>query len=564
MRVDSIAVQNFLGVPEFRHTLKHPLLLIAGKNGAGKSSLQDAIRYALTGELARSVKLQKDRANLITDGAASGFAEVTVDGYQVRRNIGSGATTKDEFAPNRYLPLCLDPARFASLPEAERRSVLFELSGVKVNRESVAEQLADYDGVTPEMVERVLPLLRGGFGDAEKHAKEQASQARGAWKAITGEAYGSVKAESWRAASPDASVDPAELEDAQEKVARSEARLRSLAEAKGRAEQAMSPERRAALEESAAGLPDLYDAQTSREERVRAARRAVQAATEEAALAAMTPAGMGCPGCGVLLVVQDGELRELEDAAQPEQPNPAVLQSATAELREAEAAFASIRERVRAAEGAQVALENMPPELDPEDAKAAERLDEESRAFALHKAALRAIESKLSDLDAAAGKTERAAAAHAEVKGWSAVATAMSPDGIPAVLLARALDPINAALANQAAAAGWKIPAIERDLSLSYGGRQLGLCSESEQWRANLLFTLVVAIASDVRLLAVDRFDVLDPVARGDAIDYLESLTFDQVLDTAIVSGTFKAPLTLDGVDTVWLDRGEAQQAQAA
>ena len=40
-------------------------------------------------------------------------------------------------------------------------------------------------------LEKVKPLLRGGFPAAEAQAKEYAAESRGAWKAITGESYGS-------------------------------------------------------------------------------------------------------------------------------------------------------------------------------------------------------------------------------------------------------------------------------------------------------------------------------------------------------------------------------------
>ena len=58
-----------------------------------------------------------------------------------------------------------------------------------------------------------------------------------------------------------------------------------------------------------------------------------------------------------------------------------------------------------------------------------------------------------------------------DVQSWTAAEDALSPDGIPSILLSRALDPINTALDEVAKLAGWQTPIINRDLTLSYGGR---------------------------------------------------------------------------------------------
>ena len=70
MKITHITAQNYLGARAVELPVTTPIVLLAGKNGAGKSSLQEAIRHALGGEAAR-VALKKDFKALMSDGASS-------------------------------------------------------------------------------------------------------------------------------------------------------------------------------------------------------------------------------------------------------------------------------------------------------------------------------------------------------------------------------------------------------------------------------------------------------------------------------------------------------------
>jgi hypothetical protein len=197
-------------------------------------------------------------------------------------------------------------------------------------------------------------------------------------------------------------------------------------------------------------------------------------------------------------------------------------------------------------------------------------LVDEQAHLTLYRNTLASLENARHLAEAAHGKTELARAEHERVTAWVAAEAELGPDGIPATLLSRAIDPINDALAEQARLAGFRPARVERDLSLTYAGRAYGLCSESERWRADALFAVVIAILSDVRIVTLDRFDVLDPASRAEALDWLQWLVNgdgDQVplLDAAIVTATLKAKPDLgDGVDVVWLQsKGDTLQAAA-
>lgn len=548
MRISALTIQNFLGVPDFRLTLNDHMLFVAGPNGSGKSSLQDAIRFALTDELARGLTKVGDRPQLITDGAAAGFVQLVVDGYEIRRNIGSGKLSGDAPAFPPALPLCLDAPRFASLPEDVRRKWLFALAGVQIKREEIAEQL-DVLGIAEPIIERVLPLLRDGFPAAATYAKTKAAEARGAWKAITNEVYGSIKAASWKADMPQSIPTDDELLDARTLVAACEQKVLALTEAKGRVAGALTGDKRSDLQRVADSREARADVATQAELVYQGAVDSVNELSRQ--IAGHSGTEVECPECHTALVVEGTTLR-LPTHAKPSAKLKAELTGAKQAVTLAARAWDEAKVALRESEAAALTLANMVAPSHA-DLAAPAQLEEERNRLGVYRRALVELEDARARADAAETKTQRAAGAHTEVVEWCKAEEQLGPDGIPAVLLSRALDPINTALATQAEAAGFAPARIERDLSLTYTGRPLRLCSESEQWRAHALFAVVVAVLSGCRLVALDRFDVLEPAVRGEVIDWLLGLTPD-ALDTVIVSGTLKsAPDLGDGITVAWL-----------
>ncbi|MFG5409896.1 AAA family ATPase [Piscinibacter sakaiensis] len=206
MRLQSIHIENFLGVRlvDLQHLM--PVTVIAGPNGAGKSSLRDGIALALTGDLGR-VTLKKEAGALVRDGADAAVCEVRcTDGDTWAATItAAGKLTspigKKGADADPVMPLVLDAQRFARLDATERRAFLFDLTGLKTDGKAVAGRLLAR-GCEQAKVERVQPLLRAGFDAAHKQARTNATEAKGAWRALTGETYGAQKAQTWQAGVP--------------------------------------------------------------------------------------------------------------------------------------------------------------------------------------------------------------------------------------------------------------------------------------------------------------------------------------------------------------------------
>ena len=163
-------------------------------------------------------------------------------------------------------------------------------------------------------------------------------------------------------------------------------------------------------------------------------------------------------------------------------------------------------------------------------------------------------------------RTGDAAVHAADVAAWSAIGDALAPDGIPAELLAAALGPINARLAQSAADAQWTRVDITADMLICTGlhQRPYALLSESERWRCDAMIAEAIAHLSGTKLLLLDRFDVLDVPGRSDLIAWMDVLTDNGEIDTAVIFGTLKVlPVSLPATfGAHWMSAGVVEQLQ--
>lgn len=578
MRITKIDVTNFQGLHRAQLDLAEPLLLVAGPNGAGKSSLLDAISHALTG-LPRRVAQKKDCSQLVTEGQKKGEAHVTyIDAAGEEQTawamLPSGKATPLADAP--FLPFVLDASRFAAQKPDDRRRLLFDLTGATASPNEVAKRLAT-KGIDPARIEKVKPLLRSGFPAAVGQAKDYASEARGSWKATTGENYGSDKAIGWQPPEPAAAVSEQDIESARAELATAEQDLAEAQQTLGAHKQAANAaaqrqQRIEQLKELAAQTPrraaKLKEDEARRDEwdqKLTDARRAADGVPQHEPLT--------CPHCKGLVDLQAGALvaHTAEQDADPDAAKRVTEYSGY--LESALRAVANSQRDVKASEDAAAqitALEAEATEVPSAEAIAnGESTLNDLRQLRDHAQAK--VESLQDAFDAAAQRAsviEKAAGYHADVVAWGAVAEALSPTGIPAEILADAIGPMNALLSKLSATAGWLPVQIGTDIDVIYGARIYGLLSESERWRCDTTVALAIANLSKLGLVLLDRLDVLDLPSRGQALKLLRTATADGSLDTAIIAGTLKAPMTTipAGMQAVWIESGHLtdHQHQAA
>jgi len=585
MKITNIAINNMLGIGEANIALTKPVLMLAGANGAGKSSIAEAIKHALVAECDR-VQHKKDFGRLLHNEAQAGHAFISTSLGDFGIILPEGKQTGPEGLPFG-LEYCLTPSRFAELAPADKRAFLFKLMKVKATPQAIIAKLASR-GISAGDINEITPHLHSGFEAANKEAQSKARDAKASWRAITGETYGSVKAAEWTA--PSVEVDGAllaetraQIEAADQEIAELNGELGALNEkAKNNAQSNAFMDKRNAkmneLREHAGKFARIQDKLNRDQEELKAWDEKVKDA-EAAANGEPYNEPLTCPHCSGLVVMSAHEhmLEEYEGRVEPDLEAAAklpeykkardLLQSAVAngqrDLAAAENAARHLDELENEAVPAVVSAEDLSAQV----TKAQNALNEakaKRKAQADQLAHFEQVERESKD---AAKKTSDAKAYHNDVVAWDAMADALAPGGMPAELLSEALEPFNGELQFLADHSNWPEVKVEESMELMVGGRLYGMRSESEKWRADTMIALAIAKISGAKIVVLDRFDVLDLNGRSEALYLFNDLAEDGTLDTAILIGTLKAlPATLlETMQGAWVANGEVKNlAEAA
>lgn len=575
MRLESIYIENFQGLHHAELTLNTPITMILGANGAGKSSLKEAIGLAL-GEAARVAK-KGDYKMLITEGQKKAQIIIGHDGAASSFSLPGGKGERTDVLGGEYLPFVLNPGAFAALDDRAKRSLLFALTKSSAKPAVVAEKLLA-KGADAKKVEAIKPLLLSGFAAAQDQAKANASEARGAWKAVTGEVYGSEKAEGWQVELPeDTAPTTAELEAVLAKhkaVTESiEKGVKFLGGLESKREASAGYAARKAAAEETAGLLGRRQAKLAATEKdIADWQPKLEAMVAQLAEMDIGAEGCDCPSCGTTLKIVGKKLELFQGlkadvkaktdlALEVNKAKSAVEllkrtqqndMAAVAESQAAEKALAAI-----VAEQVEVVDDAMLKKT--EDALTSERLKADQL-----RAEFNAKQERKNLFDDADKIVNKAAGHHEDVKAWTLIEKALAPDGIPGEILAGALKPFNSTLARTSAIAGWAKVQIDASMSITANERSYMLLSESERWRADTLLGLAIALQSGLKALVLDRFDVLDMPSRNQCIGMLLALAKSGELESAVVCGTLKEmPKTLPPeIQAVWIANGTAGEPQ--
>jgi uncharacterized Zn finger protein (UPF0148 family) len=574
MKLTHIAINNIFRHAHFSAALTQPVVIVAGPNESGKTSLLQSLRMALTGIVESRADLKKSEyGQILHGGAAKGEAVVEIKGRgAARMALPSGKwSVESPFDHSEAaMQIVLNPAKFARMNVNDRRVFLLHLMGVKCDPASIAARLAA-KGATPVRIDAIQPLLRSGFAAAEKEAKDRATEARGAWKATTGENYGSQKAEDWKAPKP--AVDVSELPGLQNQLAEYE---ESIGEAQRRLGAIEADNRRVQedqkrldeLRGKAAMVKRLTDKLAVDEPQLEGYRVQLEKVRAEAG---EKVDAHPCPACGVILKVERvGQFVTglSEHRAVPYNPEEAGRADGIAGyIATLEPIVDKARTALEEAKAAQDQAEALEKTLGKVQDTAGIQADIER-----WKDEKKEVEQKISTMqeaqrqaEAADAITRKAVGHHADVLAWTQIAAALAPDGIPAELLAEAMGPINRRLVETASRTGWRAVNLGQDMSITVGGLRYEFLSESAQWRADAQIAEAVAHLSGLKFFAIDRFDVLDVQHRGIFLEWLETLVVNKEIEMVIVAGTMKAaPEPYEHEQVLWLGPQQAEAKKAA
>jgi hypothetical protein len=539
------------------------LVLVAGRNAQGKSSVLKATAAALTGQLQFGLA-KKDAKALVRNGASTATASFTQDADSSVMTLWPKCERSTFGQPLSLSPIAAGLESLLDLSPKDRAKLLGDLLKTAPDRDDFVSACADV-GIAEGIAAKVWDDIEAKGWDAKTaDIAEKGARLKATWEAAAGTKFGAEKVKTWRPEGwtedlADASADDlsAELSKAKQALERAVA-----AQAVGQAE----------LDRLAAACADIDELkERSIEARTTAtkltAAHSVAQQERDALPPAAQAAGLACPCCAAALqlshhmganqhlvkadVIGADELKRRRDA-----------------IASADGKLSRLKGEHDAAERAAIMAQTA-----YQDAQKAERQLVEARKKATNAAAgddvatIRArVATAETRLKALTAKDEADRVAKLLTVNL-AMQAIMAPTGLKKTKLVKVLDTFNGGpLRSLCEAAGWRDVRIEADMGVTHDGRPyeqlagLGPQLSSDQYRVYATLQVALAQVQGCGMVILDGADVLDQKGRGGLLKMLRVVGMD-----ALIGMTFSAPDVVPDLEArgmgraYWIDGGIAR-----
>ena len=556
-----IAVRDFVGCRHADIIGLEKIALIAGRNKAGKSSILQAAAATISSDpLVRGIDVIKLGGALVRDGASSGKCLIRNGQAKV---IMSWPDCKYEAQGTGLVanPYACGLKHIGKLNDKDRTFVLMDLLGAHPTRKDVQNFLADhFDTVNDAMVETVYGrATEMGWDGYYKSLREKGAKAKGVWEKITGQNYGTKKAEDWVPEGWDEQL----ASKSQETLERDVVNARSVLE---RLLQNVGADS-GRLEELDAAIDAAPAAQTRKgelQEELEKLETDLQKTKAEHDAIDLPPIQkpFECPHCG----------EPLHFGANVGSDLPVVKAD---KLGDQSKKVKELRERKTELDHGMTALRRLIRETS----------DELVRAQAVLTAAQAAREEKSKvekggvpqeQVDLARQDVDQARQRLEMFKAWTAAANAqrsivtnlkvqkgVKPDGIRKAVLTRQLKDVNERLRDLCSYIDLDADLrIDDDLRIRCGMREYWILSHSEQLRADWILTLLFAQITKAPLVILDQLDSVHNDARPKVLKLLAYVNIPALIGMmAKDENTFVPDLARAGMgDTYWMEEEELKR----
>jgi hypothetical protein len=542
-----------------------PVALVGGLNGAGKTSIAEAIAAAVCGTPIPFFKASKpdkalltkaDAKDLLRGGMDLGLTEVSLDGKVSCSTVwpklvweGDGRISCSKYAAGLLSVMDLE--------DVDRQKFFAELLGAKPTTEDLRIELMEKvpslgDDKGGENLKKLLDMVNvSGFDPVHASTKETGSRLKGQWEAATADNFGSKKATDWKPATWRVELANKSLEEIGTECTEAEAKWQKAAAALALGDEAIAElQEKAKVEESALKL--MNDKAASVDVALRFLndqRKAVEDIE--------VPTSLACAHCGgmlnakmkdgVVIALEDSdisanEIAELADAKAAAQKKLDSLnadylaaQKSLTEAKEAYAAVKGAAAQLEAAHARKGSQESVDQALDYLNAVKRDKVMVESVAQAARISRLIADNQKIVDI--------------------------LAPEGLRRQKLVKALARFNQQfLAVLCANAEYPAVTLDNDLEVLYGGRRHFLLSKSEQYRVKAVLQLAIAMYDKSPLVIYDGADILDAPGRNGLFAMIAAAEGINFLVCMTVASKEKLPdLAEAGMgESFWMESGIA------
>lgn len=162
MKISKIKIKNLFGITE--QTLDGKSVEITGSNGQGKTSILDAIRYALTNSSEREyiIKKGENEGEILIETDTG----LTIDrkkraqssDYKSIKNNGEDVQSPETFLKDIFTPMQLNPVEFTQMSKQEQNRVILDLIEFPWDLNWIKEQFGEIpEGINYE--QNILQIL---------------------------------------------------------------------------------------------------------------------------------------------------------------------------------------------------------------------------------------------------------------------------------------------------------------------------------------------------------------------------------------------------------------------
>lgn len=556
-----VAVRNYRRVERADIDLSR-IALVAGQNGAGKTSLHQAVAAVLTRRTSPMGIAKKDAAQMVLRGAQSGESRAIHDGGAASVSWPSCEASAEGTAPPSATLFAAGLASILDLKPEDRAKALAGYVNAAPTVTDLYGAMNDA-GYTDDAVRKVWESIEAKGWDAiHSKAVENGASLKGQWEGVTGERWGAAKGEAWAPAGWTLDLASADVSSLQREVGEAKAALEGSI-----AKSAVSSAELDRLRADARGP----DAETMGKMRAAVAGQRETIDHFEAERAALPPAendsGIPCPSCGKHLVVDRAWKGETSLKLAETVPE-AVLKERRAARAALDGRCANLRDDLAKLQSGLTRLETEERAAELAKAKLAEITTADTNSIATPAAEVEARRQALTQAEAALASVNAklaAAKVHAGIAKNILLINILAPDGLRRNKLAAGLDAFNAGLAKLSAAAGWPAVRLDETLDAHYGLEPFWNCSESQQMRVRVTLQVAMAQTDQSSAVLIDRADMLDQKGRNGLFGLLKAAGLPALVLMTANNPDKVPPLARAGLGrSYWLQAGTLAEIGAA
>lgn len=535
-----VSIRNFRGLASAEIELSG-IALVAGLNGSGKTSLATAVAAALQRTPAPVPGMTKtDARQYLRDHQERGRVLIETEAGKVQVNY-PGGTVAAEGKPPAATPMGCGLLNVAAMNPKLRASYLIEIMKAVPSRDDLDKALRSV-GVSEKAIDSCWQRVTvDGWDATHAYALNRATEAKGAWRQITGENWGSQKAAEWRpAALPAGELDPVVFSAAVDK-ARAHLEATIAEQAVGSAEvERLKAAAEAATDDLGALQAQLDNLHDGRHKVANEAQVAVsECANARQALADLPRPGqpvatVPCPSCGDhVIVISRTELSLPTRKNDDEAENKARQMAIDAAQRQVDKAVQKEREKRQAVSEIDAGIQRLNSQI-ADARRACQAVESAKVQLASIKTKgttaeqVQAARDALTDAEhllACLNQYFDAGKKHQAIEATLKMAEVLAPTGLRRSVLLRTLADTNNRLSKLCEVAKWGVVSIAEDLGIHYLGRNYELLSAAEQFRVRVTLQVVFSELDGSDALIIDAADILDRPGRSGLIALLLQLS---------------------------------------